>query len=244
MSGIPVYTHAAKAPEATSQPQATQVESTAPRSTAPTATTASSTSTYPQARPGASIPEPTPAPQYAPILQPTPTTKYDAGPPAPQPGAVPIAPGHLPQPPKGSHQSPQRTAAPIASTQPQPYPPQMSIPPPTSASGAQPPSSSTSTTATASSSYPVNIPGAGAPRQSLEHPPGYQQNVFASDLPSEHHRVQDAANRSNLGGYDSSETGIGIDGEKIWNTVKKYAQTAGEKISDAESEVWRRINKE
>ena len=122
----------------------------------------------------------------------------------------------------------------------------MAVPPPTSPYRAQPPSSSTSTTTKASSTYPVPVsaPEYGAPRQSLEHPPGYQQNVHASELTPEQRHAQDVGNASDLGGYDRSEAVGGIDGESIWNTAKRYAQTAGEKLSEAETEVWRRINKE
>jgi hypothetical protein len=108
-------------------------------------------------------------------VQPTPTTKtQDYGPPAPQPGAVPTPSKamncNLPPPPKAGetyHPPPQTTG-------PQPYPPQMSIPPPTNAYGAQPPSSSTSTSTAPSTSYPVPVQSEeyGAPRRSLEHPPG------------------------------------------------------------------------
>jgi len=262
MSGIPVYTEspinraASKASGVTPQTAASQPETTyiAPNA-APATTTASFTSSYPPARPGAAaVPAPTAAAQrYAP-LQPTSTTRIDPDePPAPQPGAVPRLsnnlPSNVPPPPRAGevYHSPQKTAAAAPAPQmPQPYPPQMSIPPPTTAFGAQPPTSSTSTTTAASSSYPVPLQSAeyGAPRRSLEHPPGYQQNVYASELTSDQRRAQEASNASALGGHDGYEDVGGLDPEGVWSTAKKWAQTAGEKISEAETEVWRRINKE
>jgi len=32
--------------------------------------------------------------------------------------------------------------------------------------------------------------------------------------------------------------------EGVWGSAVKWAQTAGKKLSEAESEVWKRINKE
>jgi hypothetical protein len=82
----------------------------------------------------------------------------------------------------------------------------------------------------------------------LEHPPGYQQNVYASELTAEQKRVREANNTTSLralgGGHEDSEKIGGIDAEGVWNAAKKWAQSAGEKISEAEAEVWRRINKE
>lgn len=124
----------------------------------------------------------------------------------------------------------------------------MSIPPPTSAFGAQPPTSSTSSSTKASSAYPAPIPAAeyGAPRGSLEHPPGYQQNSHASELSSDQRRAQDTANNSSggLGGYGNSEKGSGIDTEGMWNAASKWVTAAGNKLSETEQEIWRRINKE
>ncbi len=171
MSGIPVYTsspiNAVKAAAATpqtsvaSQEKATTAPNPAPATTTGTAT---STSSYPPARPGAAaFPGPTPAvtPRYAP-LHPTPTSQYSSeGPPAPQPGAIPIPSKAtiLPPPKAGeSYHLPQQTASSTSTTNTgvtQPYPAQMSIPPPTT-HGAQPPRSSTSTTGAASMSYPVS----------------------------------------------------------------------------------------
>jgi hypothetical protein len=118
----------------------------------------------------------------------------------------------------------------------------MSIPAPSNTYGAQPPHSSTSTTNTASASYPVAIPAAEyeGPRRSLEHPPGYQQNTYASEPTSDQRLAQEANGSS---GVMAGSEG-GLDADSVWNVAKKWAQTAGEKISEAEAEVWRKINKE
>lgn len=246
MSGIPVYTqspiNAAKASGTTPQTTSPQISTS---TSAAAITTATSTSPYPAAQPGvAAFPAPTGAAQqrYAPPLQPTPTTKTDGGPALPQPGAVPtpIDRKAIPPPPKTgeNYRPPQQTTAPA---QPGAYPPQMSIPPPTSAYRAQPPISSTSTSTAPPLAYPIGIPSADeGPRRSLEHPPGYYQNVHASELTNEQRRAQEA-NDSTL--HPSDNTG-GLDTESVWNTAKKWAAQAGEKISEAEAEVWRRVNKE
>ncbi|KAE8451249.1 hypothetical protein EG329_004413 [Mollisiaceae sp. DMI_Dod_QoI] len=250
MKGIPVYTqspiNAAKASGTTPQTTAPQAQTSSGPNAASSTTTAAPTSSYPPAQPGAAaVPAPTAAAQrYAPV-QPTPTTKTDTDSPAPpQPGAVPTPLGTstIPPPKVGeTYHPPQQTAAP---TQPlaQPYPPQMSIPPPTSAYGAQPPRSSTTTTTTPLGSYPASIPEAEA-RRSLEHPPGYYQNVYASEMTSDQRRAQEAANYSSSS-QDNKETITGIDTEGVWNSAKKLLGQVGEKISEAEAEVWRKINKE
>ena len=56
-------------------------------------------------------------------------------------------------------------------------------------------------------------------------------------------RAQEASNTtSSLSGYDGSLGDTGEEG--MWDTAKKWVQSAGEKISEAEAEVWRRINKQ
>jgi hypothetical protein len=252
MSGIPVYTQSPlNAPKPsgvtpqTAAPRA-QPSSLTPSSVPATATTAP-TSSYPPAQPvAAAFPGPTAAAQrYAPV-QPTPTTKVgDEGPLAPQPGATPLNRNPIPPPPKAgeSYRSSQETGAALPSPAiGQPYPPQMGIPPPTTTYGAQPPSSSTGTTTTASASYPVTISAEyGAPRRSLEHPPGYHQNVYASEPTSDQRRAREANVSSGIGAQDISENAGGMD---ILNTAKKWAQQAGGKLSEVEAEVWRKINKE
>lgn len=49
---------------------------------------------------------------------------------------------------------------------------------------------------------------------------------------------------------DSCYSGFGASrrdeqqGEGVWDAAKTSAQTAGERLSEAENELWRRINKE
>jgi hypothetical protein len=76
------------------------------------------------------------------------------------------------------------------------------------------------------------------------HPPGYQQNVNADQFTSSQREEQHNAARSSsgwgmgLGGGDGGDSGEGV-----WGAARKWAQTAGDKLSAAENEVWRRINK-
>ncbi|KAL1839376.1 hypothetical protein VTK73DRAFT_4055 [Phialemonium thermophilum] len=174
---------------------------------------------YPPARPGAvpSLPVPTATAGVArhdPSLQPTPTRSVEQqGPPPPQPGAVPVPPGH-------------RHAG---------------APPPT-ATGA--PSGPPSASFTASQ---LDIPApavpyaqrgtASAAAPNTEHPGGYRQNANASEFSSQQRAAHDMFPGPG-GGVDGDEDEAGV-----WDSAKKWAQTAGEKLSAAESEVWRRINK-
>ncbi|KAF4628311.1 hypothetical protein G7Y89_g9841 [Cudoniella acicularis] len=254
MSGIPVYTQikpSGVTPQTATPAPQTQDPSRGPFSAEAT-TTLTSTSTYPSARPGDSaFPAPTgnAAQRYAPV-NPTPTTQGESeGPPPPQPGAVPtpLSRSNIPPPPKaGEKYRPQQTgSAQVSSPMPQPYPPQMSVPPPMTAAYGQP-TYSTSTSNTPPSAYPVPLPSSddGAKRSSLEHPPGYHQNVYASELTSEQRRAQEANNASGFGVRDRTGKVGGTESDSMWDTAKKWAQDAGAKIAEAEDSVWRKINKE
>jgi hypothetical protein len=63
-------------------------------------------------------------------------------------------------------------------------------------------------------------------RRSLEHPPGYSQNPYASDM--------------SAGQRIALEQGLGGE-EGMWDMTKKWARTAVEMASEAESAIWRRI---
>lgn len=245
MSGIPVYnqsTVAAKAPAPTSTaPPAEDAQQVAPPSTTASPVSTSTYSQSPSAQPGAApVPAPTASSQrYTPVGQPAPTANPAGyGPPAPQPGAFPSAPPKAGE----AHLLAQRTNGPAAqNSMPRPYPAQMSVPPPTPVYGHR---STTSTATAASAAYPVQLPGAdyGARRQSLDHPPGYQQDVHASEVSNNQLRARETGHeRTIFGNYDN---GNDSDSESMWDTAMRMAATAGRKISIAENEVWRRINKD
>lgn len=74
------------------------------------------------------------------------------------------------------------------------------------------------------------------------------QNPYASDLTADQRRAleaEEAAARSpDSSDRRNSTAAFGVDPESVWNTAKKWAQTAGDKISEAETEIWKRVNKE
>ena len=155
----------------------------------------------PQTSPSSNDENPSQPRQTTRAVAPTPTSTVPQscsyGPPAPQPGVapVPLPPtittrSGVPPPPKaGEKQLSPEHYAPIHSTPapPQPYPSQMQQPPVDHALRAIPPGSTTSTSVEPSlntSSQPSNNPSSTdmPARASLEHPPGYVQNPFASDM--------------------------------------------------------------
>ena len=244
MPPIPIYSkspiNAAKADGVTPQTAAVEEQNPSDLKPAPISTE-DQPQQYPAARPGAvpSLPAPTGAVQaqrYAPV-QPTPTQPLgDQGPPPPQPGAVPIAPGAkstLPPPPKAgeAYHPPVQTSAPQPAAS-VPYPPQMGMAAPTVASSQR----GTSTAFVSQFSRPVEVGGG------LEHPPGYHQNASASGFNSYQRPAHSAAERD---GREEQRATFDDDGEgTMWDSAKKFAQAAGDKLSAAEHEVWRRINKE
>ncbi|KXH30644.1 hypothetical protein CNYM01_11994 [Colletotrichum nymphaeae SA-01] len=198
---------------------------------------------YPPAQPGAapSLPVQTASAQAYPVPRPTPTQKTnDVSPPPPQPGAAPVpvaGTSTLPPPPKAgqTYQPPAPTPATTATVS---YPPQMGIPPPTMSHAALR-GSSTSTTNGPQMTGPRPVPLGGDPPLSLEHPPGYQQDVSASEFSSHQRAAHQAAVASSAEkGYQSQPE------EGVWDTAKKWAQAAGGSLAAAEQEVWRRINKD
>ena len=229
----------------------------------PATTTASATSSpgssYPPAQPGAapSLPTATAAAQaqayYTPQPQPTPTSAVSSeGPPPPQPGAVPIAPGAaarsaIPPPPKVG----EKYQPPAGTT---PYPPQMSIPAPTAAYPAQ--QYGTLTAAGPSPATPAGGYGGGGSGggRNLQHPPGYQQSASAANSGLGRYQTSSApqgstyspaafAADSEQGRQQHHQQSSG-DEEGVWDTAKKWAQATGQKLAEAESEVWKRINKD
>ncbi|KAK7924088.1 hypothetical protein PG985_006142 [Apiospora marii] len=248
MAPIPVYTNSpvAKKPEGVTPQTAAPDASGSNKETAPAATAATTTqSSYPQAQPGAvpSLPVQTMTSQVqAPPLQATPTQPVRTqGPPAPQPGAAPTLAGatsHLPPPPKAGEKyvpPPPPTTSQAASAS---YPHQMAIPPPTMAYPAQ--QLGTATAFAPSSAYaqaPTGIVGQGG-QSSLDHPPGYHQNVNAAGLDQYQSQAiarNESADRRQLDGTEE---------EGVWGAAKKWAAGAGEKLAAVEGEVWKRINKD
>ena len=104
-------------------------------------------------------------------------------------------------------------------------------------------------TSTASTSLPPptfaqrNPEGSpGRDSSPADHPPGYQQNVNASEFSSHQRAAHHAQVESEWhwsGMPDAAE-----DDEGVWHSAVKWAQSAGEKLKAAETEVWRRVNKD
>lgn len=247
MSGIPIHTQSPISPAKEG-------------STTSEGDTSSSTSSYPSARPGAA-PTPTRTQPVAP--------RHD--PPPPQPGATPVAPhptvtakANLPPPPKAGEvpKNPEyytpAQATPMKSIQPQPYPQQMTLPSP-SASHGQPPASTTSTAftpsfvSTASSPAPQHArptptgsfppSGSGVDGASLEHPPGYVQNPYASDMtPSQRFATEQASQSggSQALGYSekrrTSNAGF-EDDNGLWGMAKKWAKEASDTVGNYVNDV-------
>ncbi|SMQ45814.1 unnamed protein product [Zymoseptoria tritici ST99CH_3D1] len=236
MPPVPVHINDPITPSKTNATSASGL----PADNSATTTQAQQHSPYPAARPGApAAPAPTPyIPQPQALPQPTRTTPAtDYGPPAPQPGAVPVPP---------SQQAPMTATA--TSTLPPPpkagevttMPPQMAIPSP------QVNHASTYST-TAAGPTTLNFGAAAAPQQiqAGSGPPGYQQNVHAQELtPAARASLEQEQSRpsmaTNLGLSDSTNETAG----NVWNTVKGWASSAGTTLAETEKEVWKRINRD
>lgn len=212
---------------------------------------------YPPARPGAvpSLPAPTgTVPSHHAPVHPTPTQRLaDPGPPPPQPGAVPTPPGGgggwattattatLPPPPRAgeAYHEPEPTQAPMMPY----YPSQMAIPAP--AAPYYPSAQRGTATATGGAYYapaPQNFGGETFdPEERFEHPPGYHQNINASEFDSN----KRSAHLANVSYEQRSGIASGDEGDDgVWDAAKKLVHQAGEKLSAAEGEVWRMINKD
>ncbi|KAK0753405.1 hypothetical protein B0T18DRAFT_13668 [Schizothecium vesticola] len=190
-------------------------------------------------------------PEYVPA-HPTPTRTTNTanyGPPPPQPGAVPRLPtatatSNLPPPPRASSSSAQQPPFPGIT-----QPPQMSIPPPAAPYGQRGtmPGPGQSTNITYPAGYQqhsgsADYGGTGSAQDSdLSHPPGYQQRSDPSDYGVRYDNYGMPNRTGGGGGHGSDGASHGGDeGNGVWG----FLQAAGKKLSDAETEVWRRINKE
>lgn len=209
---------------------------------------------YPPAQPGArpALPQVTGVPQAGHVLA-TPTRTSSVGnsnnnnPPPPQPGAVPVplgGSGHgygtgsgIPPPPKAGESFQNQQQAPPVTT----MPPQFGYQLPTGSLPGQARSSTTTAAPpppTMGATLPPHTGTSGGPPTSLQEnypagfsPPagGYQQDVNAAGYNS--------YQRSTAAYEDQSEA-------SVWDTAKKWANSAGESLAAAENEVWKRLNKD
>ncbi|RCI15081.1 hypothetical protein L249_6654 [Ophiocordyceps polyrhachis-furcata BCC 54312] len=195
------------------------------------------------AQPGAAptLPTATGVPQPAPAAA-IPSRVLPASPPAPQPGAAPPPPG-LPPPPKAGEAAAaaavavaakQNSQAPAQTSTPPQMPPQLSYQAPTVA---QPFQGRSSTTADphgymgGRGPYPAPVHGTGVNSSSA----GYINQ--ASGYPHQ----QSLSGPQNSITTSSAELDDQSPG--MWDTARKWASAAGESLAAAESEVWKRINK-
>ena len=83
-------------------------------------------------------------------------------------------------------------------------------------------------------------------RASLEHPPGYAQNPFASDMTpdqrfaAEQQQENGSDTVRSLGYVDNAKgPRAGFeDDETVWGTARKWAKETGEKAGKLGEEVW------
>ena len=252
MTGIQVHTQEPISPAKASGVSPQTVDKPVGSISQTASTTRAASHDYPPAKPGAAVPIPTA------------TSKSMYSPPAPKPGATPVPPPptttakpNLPPPPKaGEKPMPPEYYAPVQSTPTtlQPYPPQMAQPPLRSYPNGIPPGS---TTSTSEPSFPLSAAStdlaaasAGSPtRASLEHPPGYVQNPYASDMtPAQRlaapQRENDSETSPSLGFTDNAKgihAGVGEE-ESVWSMATKWAKKKGEQASELHGQVWEKID--
>ncbi|RKU47976.1 hypothetical protein DL546_004376 [Coniochaeta pulveracea] len=240
MPPIPIYTkspiNAATADGVTPKTAASDGGMQPEKPSTTTATSTQQPGEYPAAQPGAVPHLPAVTQTHHVPIQPTPTSNLSSqGPPPPQPGAVPVAPG-MTAGTRASGPPPPTTTAPArlpgeAPAAPVPYPRQMAIPPPTA-----PYSQRGTSTASVEKTQQTVL------TYQLDHPPGYQQNPSAADMTSSQREASlQSAAAAPYHGYGGGVADNG-DEEGVLGMAKKWAQTAGEKLSAAEQEVWKRIN--
>ena len=252
MTGIQVHTQEPISPAKASGVSPQTADKPVGSSSQTASITTAASHGYPPAKPGAAVPTPTA------------TSKSTYSPPAPQPGAAPIPPPpttttkpSLPPPPKaGEKPMPPGYYAPVHSTATklQPYPPQMAQPPLGSYPNGIPPRSTISTTEPSFplSAPPINLPAAsaGSPsRASLEHPPGYVQNPYASDMtPAQRlaasRRENESETSPSLGitnNANGNHAGSGEE-ESVWSMTTKWARKKGEQASELHGQVWEKID--
>lgn len=221
---------------------------------------------YAPARPGPTVPTPT-----------SPMT-VRSGPPAPQPGAFPVslsprttAKSSLPPPPRaGERPQPPReykrgSTVPVQAQNP-PNHSQRSQSSPKSEPNGLPPQPLTLNTCS-SPAYTTSASPAGLPqstetsaRASLEHPPGYYQNPYASDLTPDQRfatELQEKEDRSDdlpsLGYTDNARrraNSIADDDESVLDAMKKWGTEGmkwgwegGKYLGELHEQVWESIGR-
>ena len=260
MCGIIVHTqdpiHPTKA-EAIFPQMANQVSPEAP-SRSPISN-ASMPQRYAPARPGAVIPTPTS----------TVDPSLNNGPPPPQPGAFPVAnpplttaKPSLPPPPKvGEKPQAPEYYTPVQSqhAQQQRYPAQLSHPSLGSGITGLPPASTTSTTTTPSflpTVPPTKLPEAAEdPRHaSLEHPPGYVQDPYASEMTSDQrfateqqaHEVQPETLPSfgHISNHSRRKSSGFLEDDKgVLDAAVQWGKQKGEQLGDLHEQMWDSIGR-
>ncbi|KAH7170234.1 hypothetical protein EDB81DRAFT_876276 [Dactylonectria macrodidyma] len=248
MPAIPIY--------ASSPINAQKASGVTPKTAAPNDTEAQirgeasspcPTRTYPAAQPEArpALPVPTGSLGTPSKPQPTPTrTAAYVSPPPPQPGAFPTPTTrgtNLPPPPKaGEVLRAERPQAGSVSKS-----PQMAAYAPLGAPEVP--------TRRLSATIPIPAPfsdplGGRLDGGDLSNPPGYFQNVNASEFSSSQRAAHDVAVARDTADKTSISHRMSLsaddDDEGVWSAAKKWASAAGEGLAAAEQEVWKRINKD
>lgn len=253
MSGVQIHTDDPISPTIGSDVIPKTLNNASPKTASATTNDAAR---YPPARPGAAAPTPTTSVG----------TATNSGPPPPQPGATPAsqppmttARPSLPPPPKAGERSQSMK------TQTQPYPLQMAQ----ASMGLGPneilPGSTKSTITEPifpASAPPTSVPASAqtSALASLEHPPGYFQNPYASDLTPDQRfatELQEKENRSDslpsLGYNDNARTranSVVDDDESVWDAAKKWGtegmnwgKEKGKQFGDWHEQVWGSIGR-
>ncbi|KAL6713490.1 hypothetical protein ACLMJK_008955 [Lecanora helva] len=256
MSAVPIHSQDPIAPtKASGVTSPTQVPRLDIPSNSATATPTAS-QRYSPARPGAAVPTPTsttagstknglPTTQQAAVAAQSPmTTAKPSLPPPPKSGEKPQPPEYY-------------SAVPSQPAKPQPYPPQMSQPPLGPDSMGVPPASTTSPTTTASfdttlTPTSLSVSGEESSRTSLEHPPGYVQNPYASEMtPDQRRAIEQQENERksetvpSLGYYDERrKKSISIgDSEPILEAAIKWGKDKGKQLGDLHEQIWEKIGR-
>ena len=249
MSGIPIHTDdpIALATQTSNAPTSSRSSRSAP------ATSASAG--YTPAQPGAAAATP-----------PGTVTSTSNDPPPPQPGSVPIPlppttslKTALPPPPKAGEkaQPPEYYASPPSARRtavPRVPPPQMLYAPRDPSTGGALPSSTTPTGSNVS--FPSSAPSNSflvstniSSQASLEHPPGYVQNPYASDMkPEQRLALQQGRNSASESlGYTENRSRAGSTSAKLeeageaWEGAKKWVMQKGGEVGDKVEELHGRV---